>query len=186
MTGSSLSPLYYSIAGCMMASCGFIDVILYVTTRRALVGTHTGAAQRRADTPSISFMEKIRSIFQKDKTRLQDDNYKLSSFDSSSMRRGREGPKAEQVMGMGMGWGGIVVERRVSMSQDTIPHDEKLDGLERIDSQRRLVSAPHRSLSQAELREAGDAKPSRGSWRGSVPSPSINGEPGSKTWDAVN
>jgi hypothetical protein len=42
MTGKNVPLVYLAVAGTMMASCGVIDVILYISTRKALVRSSVG------------------------------------------------------------------------------------------------------------------------------------------------
>jgi hypothetical protein len=42
MTGRQPPLMYYCVAGAMMASCGFVDVALYIYTRKALVRSNVG------------------------------------------------------------------------------------------------------------------------------------------------
>lgn len=42
MTGKNPSLTYYCVAGSLMACCGFIDVILYLWTRKALIKSSVG------------------------------------------------------------------------------------------------------------------------------------------------
>jgi hypothetical protein len=46
MTGRSPPLMYYCVAGAMMASCGFVDVALYMYTRKALVRSNVGHRRR--------------------------------------------------------------------------------------------------------------------------------------------
>ncbi len=39
MAGKQPETIYYLVAGSMMASCGWLDVMLYISTRRVLVST---------------------------------------------------------------------------------------------------------------------------------------------------
>jgi hypothetical protein len=47
MTGKNVPVVYLVVAGTMMASCGFIDVILYISTRKALVKSSVGVKSDR-------------------------------------------------------------------------------------------------------------------------------------------
>jgi hypothetical protein len=42
MIGNSPSLTYYCVSGSLMASCGFIDVLLYISTRKALLQSSVG------------------------------------------------------------------------------------------------------------------------------------------------
>lgn len=58
MAGRRPPLVYFCIAGAMMASCGFIDVILYIYTRKALVRSNVGIknpTSPSADTPLSPF-----------------------------------------------------------------------------------------------------------------------------------
>ena len=168
-----------------MAACGFVDVILYVTTRKALVGTH-GVAERRRNAPApAGFVGTMKSIFVVDGEQLQDErSFGMDTFGGGgASRSNNEAGKAEKVMGMG--WGGIRVERRVSLSKQSIDEDKPLD-LERVSSERRLVSEVDGNASRS-VTAAAPTLPeseSRGSW-GVSASPSITDEPG-KNWEAVS
>lgn len=187
MTGTTLSPVYYSIAGSMMASCGFIDVILYVTTRKALVGTHGAAEKRKNNRPATGFVGTFKSLFVNEGSpeQLRDERgFDMNTF-GGALRSDSEAGKAEKVMGMG--WGGIKVERRISLSKEDAEDDKQLD-LERVSSERRLVPEEgNRAASRTGQATASSAPGPRrtGSWGLSASaSPSITGEPG-KTWEAV-
>jgi hypothetical protein len=47
MTGKTVPLVYLAVAGTMMASCGVIDVILYISTRKALVRSSVGMKSNR-------------------------------------------------------------------------------------------------------------------------------------------
>ena len=47
MTGKTVPLVYLAVAGTMMASCGVIDVILYISTRKALVRSSVGIKSNR-------------------------------------------------------------------------------------------------------------------------------------------
>jgi hypothetical protein len=47
MTGRNVPTVYLVVAGTMMASCGFIDVVLYISTRKALVKSSVGVKSDR-------------------------------------------------------------------------------------------------------------------------------------------
>lgn len=58
MAGRKPPLVYFCVAGTMMASCGFIDVILYIYTRKALVRSNVGMKNPpspTADTPLSPF-----------------------------------------------------------------------------------------------------------------------------------
>jgi hypothetical protein len=74
MTGRDVPLVYLVVAGTMMASCGFIDVILYLSTRKALLKTSVGMKSpgfvgnglaklqsKRRDTRDAIRMEGLRS-----------------------------------------------------------------------------------------------------------------------------
>lgn len=186
MTGTTLSLVYYCAAGSMMASCGFVDVILYVTTRKALVGTHGAAERRRKTQAPTGFLNTFKSLFVQDggSEQLNDERtFGMDTFNGTSRSKNDPG-KTEKVLGMGMGWGGIRVERRVSLSKQSVDEDKQLD-LERISSERRLVPAEvDRSATRAVQTTPATQSESRGSW-GASASPSITDEPG-KSWEAVS
>jgi hypothetical protein len=46
MTGRKPPLMYYTVAGAMMACCGFVDVALYIYTRKALVRSNVGHRRR--------------------------------------------------------------------------------------------------------------------------------------------
>ena len=137
MTGNTLSLSYYCVAGSMMASCGFVDVILYVTTRKALVGTHGATDRRKDNRPATGFVGTFKSLFMDDGSpeQLHDDkDYDMGTFRGS--RSETEAGKAEKIIGME--WGGIKVERRVSLTKQSADEDKHLD-LEQVESESRLV-----------------------------------------------
>ena len=47
MTGKNVPVVYLVVAGAMMSSCGFIDVVLYMSTRKALVRSSVGVKSDR-------------------------------------------------------------------------------------------------------------------------------------------
>jgi hypothetical protein len=138
MLGNSPSVTYYCVSGAMMASCGVIDVLLYISTRKALLKTsvgvkpniHTGAVNGGAD--ALGVWGRLRLRF----AALGGGGAGAQAMQMGDLSANK-GPAKTDKMG---GIGGIMVSRRFSTSDDTsLEYSVSRNDPVKPGSQRRLV-----------------------------------------------
>lgn len=103
MTGKNVSLVYLVVAGTMMASCGVIDVILYMNTRKALVKTSVGMKSNKKYGIELTKLQsrrrKARDVIRMEGLGVSEDNSEV---------RGSQVPR-----------GTIVVSKSVTRSEDS-------------------------------------------------------------------
>ena len=108
MTGKTPPLVYFPIAGALMASCGFIDVILYITTRKALVRSSVGMK-------SSGVIENGLSKFRTREPRKKDarNSIPMDGLNSAGGAEGMNGRRSHLPRGT------IVVSKSVTRSEDS-------------------------------------------------------------------
>ncbi|KAG0647198.1 hypothetical protein D0Z07_7177 [Hyphodiscus hymeniophilus] len=102
MTGRDVPTMYLAVAGSVIASCGFIDVILYISTRKALVRSSVGVKSDRRNTGNELAHSYSRRNGERDVIRME-------GLQDAAKERGR--PR--------MPTGTIVVSKSVMRSEDS-------------------------------------------------------------------
>jgi len=135
MIGNSPSLTYYCVSGSLMASCGFIDVLLYISTRKALLHTSVGVKPlmgARALTGGQDAPGRWAGLRQKCSPAGRD------AATAHAIKLGALSENKKVVKTDNMGLSGIMVSRRFSTSDDTSTQYSRSDPV-KAGSQRRLV-----------------------------------------------
>jgi hypothetical protein len=131
MTGKSPPLVYFPVAGTLMASCGVIDVILYMTTRKALV---RGSVGMKSSGASGSVLRKFRTADSR-RTEIRS-SIRMEGLKPNDTEEGTSGRRSHLPKGT------IVVSKSVTRSEDsfgTTPVSKI--GVTRSESMRSLVKA---------------------------------------------
>lgn len=124
MAGKNVPLVYLAVAGTMMASCGVIDVILYISTRKALVRSSVGARSNRTIGDGVAELQ-TRRRETRDAIRMQG----LQSSGEDTDGRRSQLPR-----------GTIVVSKSVTRSEDSSrTRPEAASAISRSESLRSLV-----------------------------------------------
>lgn len=136
MAGKRPPLAFFPIAGTMMASCGIIDVILYLTTRKALVKSSVGAKGSSSGLTRSQTNESTRTVA------------RGQSFMLGGLRDEEEDDRISVGNGAPLG-GTIVVSKSVVMSADSYEGPGRSQRSQRSDSLQSLViskeEVPHNS-----------------------------------------
>lgn len=119
MAGKSPPLSYLAVAGVLMSSCGIVDVVLYITTRKALIRTNVGVKSSRIVGNGLTKVETAGSRRQKSRDTINMEDLNTPSVPAS----------------------GIVVSKSVTRSENSFAtHGEPHSSMERSDSLRSLVN----------------------------------------------
>jgi len=142
MAGKTPPLVFFPVAGSLMACCGIIDVIIYISTRRALVKTSVGMKDSKFS-ENESALRRFRSGEERERTQ----SIRMNGFrrmDSDILSTGNGAPVGNKGVG---GLGNIVISQTVVMNSEnsmdlgagrTTPRREDSRS-ERSDSLRSLV-----------------------------------------------
>jgi hypothetical protein len=123
--------VFFCVAGTLMASCGVIDVVLYISTRKALVKTSVGL---KGSGGSSNPLARFRTADSKRR------DVQSGAFRLDDLQGGEEGPAGRR-RGMPASKGTIIVSKSVTRSEETknsFYTDDAL-GAERAESMKSLV-----------------------------------------------
>lgn len=124
MTGKDVPLVYLVVAGTMMASCGFVDVILYISTRKALVKSSVGMKSDRIIGKGLA---KLQSRRRETRDAIRMDGLRVPDVDDQG--RSSQLPR-----------GTIVVSKSVTRSEDSFGSTaEATAAISRSESLRSLV-----------------------------------------------
>lgn len=121
--------VFYCVAGTLMASCGVIDVALYIYTRKALVRSNVG--MKRLTTSSVGGNMPLRSVEGEEDW---DGNSDSRGIPLGGIGESDEELSKEQRQGEQLGMGKILISQSV-----TTRSEERLGGVGRSESLRSLV-----------------------------------------------
>lgn len=119
MAGKNPPLSYLAVAGILMSSCGIVDVVLYISTRKALIRTNVGVKSSRIVGDELTNFKTAGSVRNRERDTMNVQGGRIPDVPAS----------------------GIVVSKSVTRSEDSfLNQGEPHSSMERSDSLRSLVN----------------------------------------------